>query len=86
MKLSASQRGPGTMSPSMAKESQYSYGLQIRLEKADLEKLGIKRLPAAGDYFEITASCCVTRVYEAEGIGEEPDRAITLQIEKMKVD
>ncbi len=88
MKMSAAERNgaaPRTIAGGTP-EQQYPWGLQIRLEKAQLEKLGIKRLPAAGDEMEIEACCVVARVYEAEGMGEEPDRAITLQITKMSID
>lgn len=88
MKMSASERNGAATISGMAKspEQQYPWGLQIRLEKAQLEKLGLKRLPSAGDELEIEACCIVTRVYESEGMGEEPDRAITLQITKMMID
>lgn len=88
MKMTAAERNGAVQTgmPGDKIENKYPWGLQIRLEKAQLEKLGIKRLPAAGDEMEIEACCVVTRVYESEGMGEEPDRAITLQITKMMLD
>lgn len=84
MKMTAAQRTGGLNSIAY-KPPEYSYGLVLRLEKADLEKLGIKRLPEVGADYELTAVCKVTRVHEAHGEGEEADRAVQLQICKMKL-
>lgn len=49
---------------SLGKE-EYPYGLRIRLEKDDLEKLGMtKKLPAVGDEVMVEAMCKVISVSE----------------------
>lgn len=42
----------------------YPYGTRIRLEKAEIEKLGLTDLPAVGEEMTVTAKVCVTMVEE----------------------
>ena len=66
-------------------EPRYPYGLQIRLGKDELEKLGINALPAVGGKMKITAECFVesTSAYETQGSGK--DQSMTLQITDMEI-
>lgn len=84
MKLSPEARANDLAYP-MGASREYSYGLNLRLENNELEKLEIKRLPGVGDEFEIRAIAKVTNVYESQSEGNRSDRAVQLQITKMKV-
>ncbi len=79
MKLSAADRSEFGM-PMEAERSSYSYGLSLRFEKPELEKLEMKRLPNVGDEFEIIARGKVTNVYQSESEGNREDRAVQIQI------
>lgn len=86
MKMSASEMESKTMLGGPEEpDEQYSYGLQIRLEDSQLEKLGIKEMPKAGSYLTIRAIACVcsTTVSESDDSGEH--KCLTLQIEQMEV-
>lgn len=72
-----------SMSPDRRPE--YSYGLNIRLENNELEKLSMKRLPKVGDYYKIRAVVRVTSVNESQTEGGREDRGVQLQIEKMQL-
>lgn len=62
---------------------QYPYGLRIRLENEQLDKLGLDEMPAVGEYITITAECCVSSASQNERKGGEPNRTLELQIEKL---
>lgn len=63
-----------------SERSPYSYGLSLRLEKPELEKLQMKRLPSVGDEFDIIAKGKVTNVYQSESEGNKDDKAVQIQI------
>ena len=77
-----------TEAPAMAEEPSYPYGLCIRLEKDELEKLGIKELPGIGQYFMLEGKCVVKSV--SAGASENREHASVelqlthLSVEKMK--
>ena len=83
MKLSAGELrahlNPAPMGP------EYPWGLCLRLENAELDKLGRKRLPEVGDEFDVTAVAKVTSVHESKSEGNHGDRAVTLQVVRMKL-
>ena len=58
----------------------YPWGLQITIEKEQLDALGIKEMPAVGITVTLQATAKVTRCSEEETEGAEPMRSISLQI------
>lgn len=63
----------------------FPWGLKICLTSAELEKLGIDVKDASvGDYFHITAMCCVTSLSSSDGPDGPCDR-LEAQIEAMNV-
>lgn len=58
----------------------YPWGLQISLEKEQLDALGIKDMPMTGTVVTLQATAKVTRCSEEEREGAEPMRSISLQI------
>lgn len=83
MKLSSEDRHvAGSPTTSMPP---YSYGLTLRLEKPELNKLAMKRLPNVGDEFEIVAVGKVSNVYESQSEGNREDRAVQIQITHLKL-
>lgn len=64
----------------------YPYGLSICLGADEMEKLGIKDLPAIGDQMSLTATVKVTSVssYDSEGGGSS--KSVSLQITEMALD
>ena len=67
----------------MTEKPDYPWGLEIRLEKESLDKLGIKQMPVVGEIININALCKVTAcsqsVNDSEG-SENENRCVTLQI------
>ncbi|HZF28702.1 MAG TPA: hypothetical protein VE907_06275 [Gammaproteobacteria bacterium] len=74
----------GMMSPSAVGDGdQYPYGLRIRLENEQLDKLGFKDMPKVGDYLTIEAECCVISTSQNTNQGGDERRNLELQIEKI---
>jgi hypothetical protein len=65
------------------KPAEYGYGLCIRLEDADLDKLGIKTLPQPGEVFMIEAMAVVDSSYQSQSANNKDDRSVSLQIQKL---
>jgi hypothetical protein len=65
----------------VADEPKYPWGLQVRLENEQLDKLGLDKMPAVGSTMLLTArvEVCETGEYQAQKGGAER-RNITLQI------
>lgn len=66
----------------------YPYGLQIRLDDAALDKLGIDTLPKTGKKVRVTALCNVSSTSDrASTMGgkDQRDRSVELQIERLSV-
>lgn len=63
----------------------YPWGLNIRLEKDSLDKLGMAKLPRVGEEFHFMAVAKVTSVQSSarEGSGEES--SVGLQITMMQI-
>lgn len=61
-------------------EPQFPYGLRIRLEKEDLEKLGIKNIPQVGTAVPVYAKTVVIAVSESAAQGGEDYCSVELQI------
>jgi hypothetical protein len=78
------EKMPGAIAMSPPESGdQYPYGLRIRLENEQLDKLGFDELPKVGEYVTITAECCVSSASQNERKGGEPYRTVELQIEKL---
>lgn len=58
----------------------YPWGLQISLEKEQLDALGIKEMPMTGTVVALQATAKVTRCSEEEREGADPMRSVSLQI------
>lgn len=63
----------------------YPYGLCLSLEKDELAKLGVEKLPEVGDEFHVYAVTKVTRVSQSASEGGEDSKGIELQITDMGV-
>ncbi len=64
----------------------YPWGLQIRLEKSDLDKLGMDQLPAVGDEFHIAAVGRVTSVSQAYRDDSDESKCVSIQIVMLQLD
>ena len=81
MKLS-SKEATEAMPTAMPEKPEYPYGLRLRLEKEELEKLGIKELPKVGEIFTVEAKAHVLSV--SAGASQEHEHAsMDLQITHM---
>lgn len=65
--------------------SPYPWGLCIRLEDAELKKLGIKDLPQVGGEVHFTAVATVTGVNQSARAGQADERSVALQITMLQV-
>jgi len=68
--------------PSSVQENPYPYGLCLHLEGADMDKLGIKRLPEVGDEYVVKAIAKVTSVSSNES-EQNANSSVSLQITMM---
>ena len=71
--------------PALAEGDRYPWGLQIRLEKDDLEKLGVSAADfRIGQTVAIQAQAKVTSINSRESTGnEKPYQEVGIQIEKL---
>jgi len=58
----------------------YPYGVALRLENEELDKLGMKGMPEVGSKFEVIAEAKVTGSNESKNDEGPSDRGLTLQI------
>lgn len=64
----------------------YPWGLEIRLEKEAMDKLGLKAADYnVGDYVIVTARCCVKELRQSNRQGGKPSQTMELQIEEMSM-
>lgn len=63
----------------------YPWGLCIRLEKKELDKLGMKQLPDIGEEFHFMAVAKVTSVNQSAREGQDEETSVGLQITMMQV-
>ena len=66
--------------PAEPEEPKYPYGTQLRLETAELTKLGIGALPTVGKRFRIQALGYVDTVHESQSMENEGERCVTIQL------
>lgn len=85
MRRSRSEREDGleTGQPAVM-DDPFPWGLQLRLEREELDKLGLDRLPATGTELKLHARATVTSVEEREDEGG-PSRSVGLQIEALAI-
>lgn len=80
MKLEKRDRADTYAMPSQDAPA-YPYGLEVRLDKSALEKLGLaSKLPKVGSSLRLTALVDVTGASENERAGSGKDCSVTLQI------
>ena len=66
-------------------ESYYPYGLEVRLEKEELEKLGLDAGDfSVGDMVSVSGKAKVTNISTNEGENDE-SACVTLQLQQMAV-
>lgn len=63
----------------------YPWGLCIRLEKEQLDKLGMKQLPRVGTELHVMAMAKVTSVEQSAREGDEEHQCVALQITHMQM-
>lgn len=74
--------------PMEAVQPDFPWGLVLHLDKDELEKLGMKTMPAVGTKTTIQAKVTVTRVSQsaADGAkGSEEQRSVDLQITDLAI-
>lgn len=64
----------------------YPWGLCIRLEKDEIDKLKLKTLPNVGDEVHITAVGRITGVSSAMRDQSDEDKTVSIQITMMELD
>ena len=75
---------PSTSPVEAGSEESYPYGLRLRLENDELEKLGMKELPEVGKTCTITAEGVVESISSNQSKGSEGSRkSVEIQITKM---
>lgn len=77
----AAEERYSTMSPGNGPD--YPWGLCLNLGKDELDKLGIKDMPAVGDEFHVYCVCKVTRVSQSASEQGEDSKGVELQITSM---
>lgn len=65
--------------------NKYPWGLNIRLEKKELDKLGIKALPEVGSEMHFMAVAKVTSVNQSASEDRDDERCVGLQITYMQL-
>ena len=65
--------------------SNYSYGLSLRLENFELDKLNME-LPSVGQKFKIYAVGKVENVSESQSSGNKGDRGVQIQITDLSIE
>jgi len=85
MKMSKKESKKDT-EPAKMDMPEYPYGLKISLNTESLDKLGIKKLKAVGDYCKISGVGKVERVSESSDSYEEDHRDMSIQITKLSLE
>lgn len=65
--------------------AKYPWGLAIRLEQAELDKLGISALPTVDQEVHITAVGIVTGVNSNQRTGDKPQTSVAIQITGLQI-
>lgn len=64
----------------------YPWGLNIRLENAVIDKLGMAELPTVGDVVMITAKAKIQSVSVNENSDKEKNKSVEIQITDMAIE
>lgn len=79
------RKDAGEAAPIEALAPDYPYGLCIHMDGDELDKVGMKELPAVGTEIPITVRVKVTRVSQSAVEGADEERSIDLQITDMAI-
>lgn len=79
------RKGMGEPCAIEATAPDYPWGLCIHLDGDELDKLGIKQLPAVGTEIPVTVKVKVTRVSQSAVEGSDEQRSVDLQITDMGI-
>lgn len=63
----------------------YPWGLAIRLEQSELDKLGLKTLPQVGSEVHMIAVGKVTGINSNDRSGDKPETCVAIQITMLEV-
>lgn len=83
LKRTKAEKKEAIKCPTIGSTSDYPYGLELRLGSDELEKLGMKELPAVGEEYTLTAHCVVTDVSQHSDQSGDDRRNVTVQVQKM---
>jgi hypothetical protein len=72
--------------PSESRGPEYGWGLNLRLENFELDKLGIKKLPSVDDEVTITARARISSVNVSKMQGNPDDRSVGIQVTDLAID
>ena len=79
--------GMGASVAPASPDEEYPYGLRLRLENEELEKLGLSELPEVGKRCKIMAEGVVESVSSNESKGSDGNRkSVEIQVTGMKID
>lgn len=65
--------------------ARYPWGLCIRLEGRELDKLGIRALPGVGDEYHMAVIAKVTQVMQQSGPDEDDHKNVAMQITMIEI-
>ena len=82
----AKEEAAETTTEGQDSEGSCPWGLCIRLEKRELDKLGITELPQVGGEVHFTAVAYVTQVSQQSGVDQDDSQCVALEIAMMQVD
>ncbi|MDE2097466.1 MAG: hypothetical protein KGL39_09495 [Patescibacteria group bacterium] len=71
--------------PSTYEGNDYPYGLTVELDHDALQKLGIDKMPKAGDTMHVQAHAHVKSVEERQHSGGKKSRRMSLELRKMAI-
>jgi hypothetical protein len=82
----AEQKESSPMQVGAGKGDDYPYGLGITLDHDSLKKLGVNKLPKAGDKIHLHAHAHVRSVEERHEDGGKKRREMRLELRKMRLE
>lgn len=85
LKISESDEYPVMVAGSRSRAKRYPYGLEINLNGAVLDKLGVKELPEVEEEVQLMCVAVVMNVSKSANGGQK-QRNVSMQITKMTMD
>lgn len=87
MKRSAKdkRKDAGSCAPMEAMAPDYPWGLVIHLDKDEIDKLGMKKLPGISSEFGLHVKVKITRINQSAAENAEDQTSVDLQITDMAV-